>query len=1001
MHTIDRMATRLLLKTSLSESLGIQTNILKVRAETYDAGKAKKYRGLCVTPGGECPLCGGDHSAKWYIADLFPSLHVGCTGGKSRSFSHHKDLARILFVSRKEHEGTGNKVELIERSDDEKDCTQPTGNRRMRQKRGDHRPKGNPGRIRDDLKVMTWNTDGRSNPKGRKGGETFASFMEFITSEGIDIANLQEVAGMEVDHRTLAQEYGYNMYQHRKVAILVCQRTAQTIMNNKKIWYSEEYDSMGITLNMGPRNEQTCFIGNGYLPTNIDSLPKHTDDTRYSKAMDQHMELNARSMEHDHSILSMDANETTTPYGRITTYKARGVDENEITATGKNRSQSDTTMACYSENFLDAHEHQNPSQYMHGEINGPAYTHEQPLVGGKLSKSKLDYMYITFNMASSIRECSIKDNPKFWSGHAPSNNFHTTIITTLQWNWPTERKDPKEGLKGTELPLTINMNNLDEGKADTIAREVHISLGKRWREIKGVKKGRLPPLKKATILNDILHQVINKIAIHHLGTTDPTEVGPTKRERQEATLDRWDTFHTEVGKWLLTRTEGEEVNALGQSMQDMRKVLQEEGVNIPMTTHGLRKWWQAKDLHRSSVLGMSRELGMSDKKTLKNRKAFYNQFAQRGSSLGINVLRDNGKYISSDVGIEKACTDYIKNIAEAPTKDAKRKLQAHPIERRTDEHFRNLLDSPKFNEMRDCIQSMNSQSSATDINPALLKICTIRTWKEWVKKSKTEMRRELYQAKQNRYNADVIRWSKGNPERIPIAELNLEARKEIGKVKQVEIVPFYGLHMATYITALCLEARDIPDSEKIGIITPIPKTQGQINSMDTIRPITVGPIMGRLVHKILAGRLGSVLSEHNLIDPAQFAFLRGKNIHEPINSVLHCYRQAIGAEEGTDNKACYAIFYDISKAYDTLGWGSIERALKRIGVGQDFVDMAMNALKGTKLAMKTNIKGRITPRVEMHKAIKQGCPLAPLLFAIVMDELHAGYREIFYFILFY
>jgi hypothetical protein len=28
--------------------------------------------------------------------------------------------------------------------------------------------------------------------------------------------------------------------------------------------------------------------------------------------------------------------------------------------------------------------------------------------------------------------------------------------------------------------------------------------------------------------------------------------------------------------------------------------------------------------------------------------------------------------------------------------------------------------------------------------------------------------------------------------------------------------------------------------------------------------------------------------------------------------------------------------------------------------------------------------------VEMHKAVKQGCPLAPLLFIIVMDELHAS-----------
>jgi hypothetical protein len=43
--------------------------------------------------------------------------------------------------------------------------------------------------------------------------------------------------------------------------------------------------------------------------------------------------------------------------------------------------------------------------------------------------------------------------------------------------------------------------------------------------------------------------------------------------------------------------------------------------------------------------------------------------------------------------------------------------------------------------------------------------------------------------------------------------------------------------------------------------------------------------------------------------------------------------------------------------------------------------------------MRTNRNGHVTPAVEMHKAIKQGCPLAPLLFVIVMDELHCALRE--------
>ena len=105
-------------------------------------------------------------------------------------------------------------------------------------------------------------------------------------------------------------------------------------------------------------------------------------------------------------------------------------------------------------------------------------------------------------------------------------------------------------------------------------------------------------------------------------------------------------------------------------------------------------------------------------------------------------------------------------------------------------------------------------------------------------------------------------------------------------------------------------------------------------------------------------------------------------------------RQSSQAEDNTKEKAMYTILYDISKAYDTTKWSSIIRALENMGFGKDFIDYVQNSLLGTELRMRTNLPGRTTPTVMMHRAIKQGCPLAPLLFVIVMDELHKGYRDL-------
>ena len=72
------------------------------------------------------------------------------------------------------------------------------------------------------------------------------------------------------------------------------------------------------------------------------------------------------------------------------------------------------------------------------------------------------------------------------------------------------------------------------------------------------------------------------------------------------------------------------------------------------------------------------------------------------------------------------------------------------------------------------------------------------------------------------------------------------------------------------------------------------------------------------------------------------------------------------------DKSLFAVYYDISKAYDTIRWSSIKRAMLAIGLGPDFVSFVMASLKGTTLKMRTNRPGHVTRAVEMHKAIKQG-----------------------------
>jgi hypothetical protein len=183
---------------------------------------------------------------------------------------------------------------------------------------------------------------------------------------------------------------------------------------------------------------------------------------------------------------------------------------------------------------------------------------------------------------------------------------------------------------------------------------------------------------------------------------------------------------------------------------------------------------------------------------------------------------------------------------------------------------------------------------------------------------------------------------------------------------------------------LFLKAKTVPESEKEGILTALPKSEGAVTDTDNIRPITVGTAVNRLIHKILARRLSSTIASHDKLK-SQFAFVPGRDIHEPISTAIECYR-----DSEIHKKDCFAIYYDISKAYDSIRWSTIRSALHRIGAPQAFIDFVLNSLEGTTTAARTNKPGHITPSVKMSKGIRQGCPLAPLLFVIVMDELHTS-----------
>ena len=144
------------------------------------------------------------------------------------------------------------------------------------------------------------------------------------------------------------------------------------------------------------------------------------------------------------------------------------------------------------------------------------------------------------------------------------------------------------------------------------------------------------------------------------------------------------------------------------------------------------------------------------------------------------------------------------------------------------------------------------------------------------------------------------------------------------------------------------------------------------------RPLTLLNTDYRLLAKALAQRLGGVLP--TIIDREQTAFLRGRSIGENIH-LLQLLPHLLSHER----RWAVAILCDVRKAYDTIDRGFLLEVMRKLGVGDGFLQWTRLLLQHTRAAALVN--GHLSQPVTFAAGVRQGCPLAPLLYLFVGQAL--------------
>ena len=165
-------------------------------------------------------------------------------------------------------------------------------------------------------------------------------------------------------------------------------------------------------------------------------------------------------------------------------------------------------------------------------------------------------------------------------------------------------------------------------------------------------------------------------------------------------------------------------------------------------------------------------------------------------------------------------------------------------------------------------------------------------------------------------------------------------------------------------------------SQRIGIITLLPKKDKDPLYVKNHRPISLLNTDYKIIAKVMANRLKVCL--HQIIYEDQTGFMKGKNIGSNIRTIIdvieYCDANQIPGS---------IILLDIEKAFDSAAHVNLFQVLHYFNFGDSFISWIKSFYNKRKSYIRNN--GFISEIINMDRGIFQGCPISPPPFCFYVQ----------------
>lgn len=183
----------------------------------------------------------------------------------------------------------------------------------------------------------------------------------------------------------------------------------------------------------------------------------------------------------------------------------------------------------------------------------------------------------------------------------------------------------------------------------------------------------------------------------------------------------------------------------------------------------------------------------------------------------------------------------------------------------------------------------------------------------------------------------------------------------------------------TRVIQKCLSENKFPKLWKSARVIPVYK-KGKKGSVENYRPISILPTFSKVLETVIKNALTSYLEEKDILPDSQFGFRQGLSTHDAIIAAEHDVKKS-----KQDKKACGALLFDLSAAFDTIDLGILLEKLRIYGADDPFLALIESYL--SERSQRVSYQGVDSVTVTLDTGSPQGSILSPVLFLTLISDI--------------